>query len=61
MALSWPLVFGIMVFGLMVCPGIVFLIHLARLKAKTKASELPGPDRGRLIPSFFPSHSKNLS
>ena len=34
MALSWPLVFGVMIFGLMVCPGIVFLIHLARLKSE---------------------------
>jgi hypothetical protein len=30
MALSWTLVFGIMVFGLMICPGIVFLTHLAQ-------------------------------
>ena len=37
MALSWPLVFGIMVFGMMVCPGIVFLIHLARLKSEEQS------------------------
>ncbi len=28
MALSWTIVFGIMVFGLMVCPAVVFLTHL---------------------------------
>lgn len=36
MALTWPLIFGIMVFGLMICPGIVFLIHLNRLKQEDR-------------------------
>jgi hypothetical protein len=37
MALSWPLVFGVMVFGIIVCPGIVFLIHLVRLKSEDQS------------------------
>ncbi len=32
MSLTWPLIFGVMTFGLIICPAIVFAIHLNRLK-----------------------------